>query len=67
VLIDPTLENCCRVGLAQLVKLLVVELTQSDLNHRFDMSVTFMANYSFSGKRRLRRQRGALGDRLREF
>jgi hypothetical protein len=27
----------------------VVELIHPDLNHRFDMSVIFTANYSFSG------------------
>jgi hypothetical protein len=30
----------------------VVELTHIDLNLRFDMSIVFMANYSFSGRRR---------------
>jgi hypothetical protein len=40
---------CCRVSLAQLVKFLVVKLTHSNLNHRFDMSVTFTANYFFGG------------------
>jgi hypothetical protein len=53
------------VGLAQLVRFLVMELTYSDLNLRFDMSVVFTTNYSFSGRRRVRQQ-GALGDRLRE-
>jgi hypothetical protein len=37
----------CRVGLAQLVRFLVVELTHSGLNHKFDMNVIFMANYFF--------------------
>jgi hypothetical protein len=55
------------VGLAQLVTFLVVELTHPGLNTKFDISVAFTANYSFSGRRRLRRQRCALGDRLREF
>jgi hypothetical protein len=45
-----------RVGLAQLVRFLVVELTHSDLNFRFDMCVVFMANYFFSGRRCPRRQ-----------
>jgi hypothetical protein len=54
------------VGLAQLVRFLVVELTHLGSNPRFDMGVVFIANYSFSGRRRPRRQRGALGDRLRE-
>jgi hypothetical protein len=31
------------------------------------MGVVFMVNYSFSGRRRPRRQRDTLGDRLREF
>jgi hypothetical protein len=44
----------------------VVELTHTDLNPRFDISVVFIANYSFSGRRRPRRQRVALGDRLHE-
>jgi hypothetical protein len=52
-----------RVGLAQLVRFLVVELIHIVLNPRFDMGVAFKVNYSFSGRRRLRRQRGALGDR----
>jgi hypothetical protein len=34
-----------RVGLAQLVKFLVVKLTYSGSNPKFDMSVTFMTNY----------------------
>jgi hypothetical protein len=56
----------CRVDLAQLVRFLVVELIHSGLNIIFDMSVVFMANYSFSGRRRLRRQRDALSDQLYE-
>jgi hypothetical protein len=44
------LNKQCRVGLAQLVRFLMVELTYSGLNHRFDMSVIFMANYCFSGR-----------------
>jgi hypothetical protein len=39
-----------RVCLVQLVKFLVVELTHTDLNTRFDMSVVFTANYFFSGR-----------------
>jgi hypothetical protein len=54
------------VGLAQLVRFLVVELTYSDSNFIFDMSVTFTANYSFSGRRRPCRQRDVFGDRLYE-
>jgi hypothetical protein len=41
------------VGLSHLIKFLVVKLNHSDSNSRFDMSVVFMANYFFSGKRRL--------------
>jgi hypothetical protein len=55
-----------RVGLAQLVKFLVVKLTHPCSNVRFDMCVVFTANYSFSGRRRPRRQRCALDDRLCE-
>jgi hypothetical protein len=62
----------CRVGLAQLVRLLVLKLTHSGSNSRFDMcvvftvnySVAFTANYSFSERRRPRRQRDAIGDQL---
>jgi hypothetical protein len=39
-----------RVGLAQLVRFLVVELTHPGSNPRIDMSVAFTANYSFSGR-----------------
>jgi hypothetical protein len=53
-----------RVGLAQLVRFLVVELNYTCSNPKFDMSVTFTANYSFSGIRHLCRQRCALGDRF---
>jgi hypothetical protein len=52
------------VGLAQLVRFLVVELTHPGSNPRFDMHIVFMINYSFSGRQRSCRQRGA--DRLRE-
>jgi hypothetical protein len=55
-----------RVGLTQLVRFLVVELTHPGSNPKFDMSVAFTANYSFSGRRRHRRQRVALDDRLCE-
>jgi hypothetical protein len=41
-----------RVDLAQLVRFLVVELTHPGSNPIFDMGVAFMANYSFSGRRR---------------
>jgi hypothetical protein len=54
------------VSLTQLVKFLVVKLTHSGLNPRFDMGVTFTANYFFSGRRCPHRQRDVLGDRLRE-
>jgi hypothetical protein len=33
------------VGLAQLVRFLVVKLTYPDLNHRFDILIIFTANY----------------------
>jgi hypothetical protein len=33
------------VGLARLVRFLVVELTHPDLNPKFDMCVAFTANY----------------------
>jgi hypothetical protein len=39
-----------RVGIAQLIRLLVVKLTHLGSNPRFDMDVAFMANYSFSGR-----------------
>jgi hypothetical protein len=55
-----------RVSLVQLVRSLVMELTHLGSNPIFDIGVTFMTNYSFSGRRRPRRQRGALGDRLHE-
>jgi hypothetical protein len=40
------------VVLTQLVRFLVVEIIHPVSNHRFDMSVTFMANYYFSERRR---------------
>jgi hypothetical protein len=52
------------VGLAQLVRLLVLKLTHSGSNSRFDMGVVFTANYSFSERRRPRRQRDAIDDQL---
>jgi hypothetical protein len=36
-----------RVDLAQLIRFLMVELTHSILNPKFNMGVVFMANYSF--------------------
>jgi hypothetical protein len=42
----------------------VVELNHSDLNPRFDMDIVFTANYSFSERRRPRRQRDAIDDQL---
>jgi hypothetical protein len=54
------------VGLAQLVRFLLVELTHPDLNTRFDIGVAFMTNYFFSGRRCSHRQQDALDDRLRE-
>jgi hypothetical protein len=50
------------VGLVQLVRFLVVELTHSVLNPRFDMSVVFMTNYFFSGRRCPHQQRDTLAD-----
>jgi hypothetical protein len=44
------------LGLAQLVRFIVLELTHTGLNHRFDMGIIFMVNYSFSGTRRPYRQ-----------
>jgi hypothetical protein len=38
------------VVLYQLVRFLVVELTHLNSNHKFNMSVVFTANYSFSEK-----------------
>jgi hypothetical protein len=55
-----------RVGLTQLVRFVVVKLTHTDSNSRFDMCVAFTTNYSFSGSRRSDRQRDTLGDRLRK-
>jgi hypothetical protein len=39
------------VGLAQLVRFLVVKLTHPDSNPISDISVAFTTNYSFSGRR----------------
>jgi hypothetical protein len=52
--------------LTQLVRFLVVELTHLGSNPKFNMGVAFTTNYSFSGRQRPRRQRGALDDRLCE-
>jgi hypothetical protein len=38
-----------RVGLAQLIRFLVVELIHSDSDLIFDMSVVFMTNYFLVG------------------
>jgi hypothetical protein len=38
------------MGLAQLVKFLVAELTHLGLNLIFDMCIAFTSNYSFSGR-----------------
>jgi hypothetical protein len=43
-----------RVGLAQLIKFLVVKLIHPDSNLKFDICVVFIVNYSFSGRRRRR-------------
>jgi hypothetical protein len=55
-----------RMGLAQLVRFLVVELIHPSLNSIFDMSVAFTTNYFFNEMRRPCRQQEALGDRLHE-
>jgi hypothetical protein len=55
-----------RVGLAQLISFLVVEVTHPSSNLRFDMDAIFTVNYSFSERRRLHRQRCDLSDRLHE-
>jgi hypothetical protein len=54
------------VGLTKLVRFLVIELTHPDSNSRFDMCVVFTDNYYFSRRRRPRRQRCTIGDRLHE-
>jgi hypothetical protein len=41
-----------------------MKLRHSGLNPRFDMSIAFMVDYFFDGRRRHRRQRDALSDRL---
>jgi hypothetical protein len=38
----------CRVGLAQLVRFIVVELIDPDSNFRFNIDIAFTANYYFS-------------------
>jgi hypothetical protein len=45
------------VGLAQLVRFLVVKLIYSGSNLRFDMCIIFTANYFFNERRRPCRQR----------
>jgi hypothetical protein len=45
-----------RVGLAQLIRFLVVELIYSCLNPKFDMSVAFITNYFFSVRGRPNQQ-----------
>jgi hypothetical protein len=46
------------VGLDQLVRFLVVELSHPVLNPRFDMNIAFTANYSFNvGCQKLRHVR----------
>jgi hypothetical protein len=54
------------VGLAQLIRFLVMELTHSDSKSTFDICVIFTTNYSFNGRRCFHRQRCALSDRLRK-
>jgi hypothetical protein len=48
------------------VRFLVVKLTHSGLNYRFNIVVTFTINYSFSGRQHLHQQRDVFDDRLRE-
>jgi hypothetical protein len=55
-----------RMGLAKLIRFLVVKLTHPYLNPRFDICIIFTLNYFFSDKRRPCRQRDALSDRLRK-
>jgi hypothetical protein len=43
------------VGLVQLIRFLLVELTHSYLNPRFDIGIIFIVNYSSRGRRRLNR------------
>jgi hypothetical protein len=38
------------VDLVQLVRFLVVKLTHTCSNSRFDMNIVFMTNYSFNGR-----------------
>jgi hypothetical protein len=45
-------KNKIRLGLAQLFRFLVVELTHSDLNIKFDIVATVMTNYFFSATSR---------------
>jgi hypothetical protein len=54
------------VGLTQLIRFLVVELTHLDLNSKFDICVVFTSNYSFSGKQRSYQQLCVIDDRLCE-
>jgi hypothetical protein len=56
-----------RVSLAWLIRFLAMELIHLGSNPKFDMGIVFTANYSFSERRRLHRQRYALGDRLHKF
>jgi hypothetical protein len=54
------------MGLAQLVRFLVVELIHPASNFKFDMGIVFSVNYSFSDRRHPYRQRDALDGQLRE-
>jgi hypothetical protein len=62
----PILTTHCRVGLAQMIRFLMVELIHPCLNPIFDMSIIFTTNYYFSGRRRSHQQRVTLSDRLHE-
>jgi hypothetical protein len=42
------------VGLIQLIRFVVVELTYLILNFRFNMNIIFTVNYSFNKRRHLR-------------
>jgi hypothetical protein len=57
-------KNKNRYGLVQLVRFLMVKLIQLILNPRFNMSVAFMANHSFSERRRPRQQRDILNNQF---
>jgi hypothetical protein len=49
---DALLGCQCRVGLARLIRFLMTKLIYLGSNPKFNMSVVFTVNYSFSGWRR---------------